>query len=267
MWSEDKHGIGHDKQAIGHAFGRAAHSYDAHAALQRQVGVELQALLPQQAMVAEGRLLDVGCGTGYVARHWHEQGVAVTALDLSVAMLHQARQQGSASHYVQGDAENLPFADGGFTACSSNLALQWCADLSVPVSEMYRVLAPQGRLVFSTLMAGSLVQLQQAWRQVDEAQHVNEFQTEATLVKALTQVGADRSHHHTAVHTMWYPSVVVMMKDLKGIGATHVHGERRQGLLSRGHIAALEAAMRPWQNEQGLLPLSYEVFYGVLQRD
>ncbi len=266
LWRDDEGG-GHDKQAIGLAFGRAAETYDDHAALQRQVGQALAALLPKTTLAAGGALLDVGCGTGYMARQWRDGGAEVTALDLSAAMLDQARRRHSAEHYVRADAEHLPFADGAFTACGSNLALQWCADLSVPLSELYRVLAPQGQAVFSTLMAGSLSQLRQAWAQVDGAQHVNDFLPEACLAEAMAAVGADGVDHHTAVYTMWYPSVMAMMKDLKGIGATHVHGGRRQGLLSRGHLAALAAAFLPWQNEQGLLPLSYEVFYGVLRRD
>lgn len=256
----------HDKRAIGVAFGRAAQTYDAHAALQRCVGDHLNRLLaPDSGTLAQ--LLDVGCGTGYIARHWRQLGADVTALDLSQAMLHQARQSNSASRYVQGDAERLPFANQCFDACSSNLALQWCADLSQPLAELYRVLAPGGRAVFSTLAEGSLHSLNQAWAEVDSARHVNACLPTSVLAQALASVGADQACLETAVYTMWYPSVLAMMKDLKGIGATHVHGSRRQGLLSRGQLARLEAAMRPSQNEQGLLPLRYCVFYGVLQRD
>ncbi|MBP6115551.1 MAG: malonyl-ACP O-methyltransferase BioC [Neisseriaceae bacterium] len=266
MWPKPNPNPLYDKQAIGQAFGRAAHTYDAHAALQRCVGDRVNQLLGQ-AQQPYGGLLDVGCGTGYIARHWRAAGAPVWALDLSVAMLAQARAHHSADGYVQGDAERLPFADQCFATCSSNLALQWCADLRVPLGELYRVLAPQGRAVFSTLVAGSLSELNQAWACVDDRRHVNEFLSLSQLQGAMAAVGADRHEWHTATHTMWYPSVWAMMKDLKGIGATHVHGARRQGLLSRGQLAALEAALRPHQNQQGLLPLSYDVFYGVLQRD
>lgn len=266
MWPPIDARTAHDKQAIGQAFSRAAQTYDAHAALQRCVGDRVNQLLSESSQPVT-HLLDVGCGTGYIARHWHHAGAEVTALDLSEAMLAKARSADSAQIYVRGDAEQLPFADQQFDFCSSNLALQWCADLRMPLKEMYRILAPKGQCVFTTLISGSLRELVEAWAQVDDYQHVNECLTLPQLETLLSQVGADQYEYDVVTHTMWYPSVLAMMKDLKGIGATHVHGERRQGLLGRGQLEALEAALRPLQNEQGLLPLSYVVFYGVLKRD
>lgn len=266
MWPQSNPDAVAAKQAIGQAFGRAANTYDAHAALQREVGDQVNQLLAAVPPTFT-HLLDVGCGTGYIARHWRSSETTVTALDLSAAMLAEARTQHSADYYVQADAERLPFADGVFGACSSNLALQWCRDLRVPLRELYRVLAPGGMAVFTTLVAGSLGSLDQAWAAVDDRRHVNEFLPLSRLRADLAAVGADRQAHHVQRHTMWYPSVVAMMRDLKGIGATHVYADRRQGLMGRGQLAALEIALRPLQNEQGLLPLSYDVFYGVLQRD
>jgi demethylmenaquinone methyltransferase/2-methoxy-6-polyprenyl-1,4-benzoquinol methylase len=57
------------------------------------------------------RTLDVACGTGFMTRHLRGE---VTGLDQSDAMLEVAREQVPEATFVQGDALDLPFADGEF---------------------------------------------------------------------------------------------------------------------------------------------------------
>jgi len=52
-----------DKAAIAQAFGKAAQSYDRHAAFQRDVAQRLLAKLPDN--LSGWHILDLGCGTGY----------------------------------------------------------------------------------------------------------------------------------------------------------------------------------------------------------
>ena len=94
-----------NKQAIAAAFGRAAAHYEQHADLQRQSADALLAMLPQRKYT---RVLDAGCGPGWMSRRWRERHAQVTALDLSPPMLVQARQKDAADHYLAGDIESLP---------------------------------------------------------------------------------------------------------------------------------------------------------------
>ncbi len=69
-----------------------------------------------EALAAIGRLpprttLDVACGTGFVTRHLPGE---VTGFDQSDEMLAVAAEQAPEATYVQGDALDLPFADGDF---------------------------------------------------------------------------------------------------------------------------------------------------------
>jgi ubiquinone/menaquinone biosynthesis C-methylase UbiE len=57
------------------------------------------------------RTLDVACGTGFLTRHLPGE---VTGLDQSEAMLEIARERVPDATFVQGDALDLPFADGEF---------------------------------------------------------------------------------------------------------------------------------------------------------
>ena len=61
------------------------------------------------------RVLEVGVGTGRIARPLEERGLGVTGLDASRGMLGVARSKGLV-RLVQGSAYRLPFADGSFDA-------------------------------------------------------------------------------------------------------------------------------------------------------
>lgn len=102
-------------------------------------------------------LLDVACGTGIVARHAAPQvapGGEVTAVDISPAMLSVARgiasEDGAPIVFEQADAAELPLADAAVDAVTCQQGLQFFPDRPVALAEMFRVLAPGGRLAIST---------------------------------------------------------------------------------------------------------------------
>ncbi|MBN0379386.1 methyltransferase domain-containing protein, partial [Pseudomonas aeruginosa] len=112
------------------------------------------------------QVLDAGCGPGSMSRYWREAGSVVTALDLSAGMLAQAQRNDAAQHYLLGDIEALPLPDACVDLAWSNLAVQWCDDLRAAIGELYRVARPGGRVAFSTLLADSLPELNQAWQAI-----------------------------------------------------------------------------------------------------
>ncbi|QKJ86453.1 malonyl-ACP O-methyltransferase BioC [Paramixta manurensis] len=247
-----------NKQAVAQAFGRAAQSYDHHASLQRQSGEMLMALHTPTRRLS---LLDAGCGTGWFSRRWRQQGHQVTALDLSSAMLAQAQHAASADHYLLGDIEALPLPENSVDLCWSNLAVQWCDDLSAAVGEMCRVTRPGGTVLFSTLSAASLSEVEVAWRAVDGRSHVNQFLSLAQIKAALQPWGGDLQQT-TVVQA--FPDVLAAMRSLKGIGATHLHQGRDQGVLTRERVRCLASS---WpQDARGFL-LSYHLVFGVINSE
>src|SRR3954454_15604001 len=61
-----------------------------------------------------GPVCDVSCGPGQVARHLHERTVEVTGLDLSMAMVEQARRLNPGIEFRQVTMLSLDMRDGAF---------------------------------------------------------------------------------------------------------------------------------------------------------
>ena len=84
------------------------------ALIARATAVAIEPLLDAAAVGPGVRVLDVGCGPGALSAAAAARGAAVTGVDLAEGMLAEARRRHPHIHFVQGDAEDLPFADGAF---------------------------------------------------------------------------------------------------------------------------------------------------------
>jgi ubiquinone/menaquinone biosynthesis C-methylase UbiE len=112
------------------------------------------AQLVQLADVGAGdRVLDVGCGTGIVARHAARQASSVVGLDLNQDMLAVARSVSGdvrpAIEWRHGDASGLPFPPRAFDVVFCQQAMQFFSDPVRALGEMHRVLAAGGRAAIS----------------------------------------------------------------------------------------------------------------------
>lgn len=97
------------------------------------------------------QILDVGCGTGFLAFLYAEMGHAVTGVDLSAEMIAVARRkaqhQGIAATFQVGDAEAIQEPDDSFDLVIARHLLWTLPDPGRAVQEWLRVLRPNGRLV------------------------------------------------------------------------------------------------------------------------
>lgn len=119
-----------------------------------------QQLLTVAQPAAGDRILDVGCGTGIVARLASEMVGAngeVTGVDTTPAMLAVARsiseREGLSIEWIEGAAETLPFPDQRFDLVLSQAALMFFVDPQQALAEMRRVLAPGGRVAVSVFQS------------------------------------------------------------------------------------------------------------------
>jgi SAM-dependent methyltransferase len=98
-------------------------------------------------------VLDVGCGTGVLAREALRrvgQEGRVVGLDLNTGMLAVAARTEPNVEWRQGDAASLPFEDASFDVVVSQFALMYFPDRVASLREMWRTLAPGGRLAVAS---------------------------------------------------------------------------------------------------------------------
>ncbi|MEW6567437.1 MAG: class I SAM-dependent methyltransferase [Chloroflexota bacterium] len=93
-----------------------------------------------------GRLLDVGGGTGRHAQQWVGRAALVVVADASGPMLRRARAK-PGLWPVACLAERLPFANSAFDRVVMVDAYHHLIDQEASLAELWRVLAPKGKLV------------------------------------------------------------------------------------------------------------------------
>jgi malonyl-CoA O-methyltransferase len=259
-----------DKRAARRSFGRAAHAYERHAVLQREVGSRLLHHL-EPIRIEPRRVIDLGCGTGLAFGALRERfpGARLIGIDAALPMLRVARQRDpwwrralgrSGPLLACADAEHLPLAAGCAQLAFSNLMLQWC-DAATVFAEAARVLETGGLLLFSTYGPDTLKELRAAFAAADGAQHVNAFVDMHDLGDALVAAGFADPVMEMETITVEYSSVEALARDLKAGGGHNVLPGRPRALGGRARWRRMaqryEAARRG-----GALPATFEVVYG-----
>lgn len=247
--------------AVAQSFSLAATQYDAAAGLQRTVADHLlQHITPQPTDC----VLDAGCGTGYLLSHLLPLCTQTIALDVAPGMLRVVQQQQPTAMCVLADMQQLPLAAASVDVVVSSLAMQWCHSPYDFFRDCRRVLREDGRLYLSTFLPGTLHELEQAWRHVDDAVHVNAFMDFVTLLDAMEQAGF--THIDAEQHTLvrHYHDIFALARELKAIGAHNINPGRPTGLTGKHRWQRLQQAYEPWRTEAGL-PAHYEVLYAMAQ--
>ena len=262
-----------DHRHVRRAFSRSAASYDAAAALQREVGARLLESLEYLALrrAKDDRtdphvVLDVGSGpahaTAAMRKRWPR--AQVIALDLALPMLREAKKQSGwwkPFSRVCADARALPFADGSVDVLHSNLCLQWVEDLPAVFAGFRRVLKPGGLLLCSTFGPETLVELREAFAQADALPHVSRFAPIAQFGDALMNAGFRDPVLDRDLFTLTYADLPALMHELRALGATNALQARRHTLTGKGRFAAAAAAYETLRRDDGKLPSTWEVIY------
>jgi arsenite methyltransferase len=113
------------------------------------------------------RVLDIGCGPGYLAADMAAAvgpGGSVHGVDPSPAMLALAERRADGVELSEGDALALPVPDASFDAAVSTQVYEYVADMGAALAEARRVLRPGGRLAILDTDWDSIV-----WRSSDDA--------------------------------------------------------------------------------------------------
>lgn len=99
-------------------------------------------------------IVDAGCGGGLVAEAIAQAGFAVTGIDISAPSIAVASAHAPPSlnlTYIVGSVYRLPFESDSVDVVIISDVLEHLSDVPAAVSEIFRVLKPNGVLVFDTI--------------------------------------------------------------------------------------------------------------------
>ncbi|MCE2574527.1 dethiobiotin synthase [Komagataeibacter sp. FNDCR2] len=239
----------------------AAQDYEQAARVQRIAAAELaRRIAACHAPDAPLRILETGCGTGFLTRELRRlfPHAHITATDIAPRMLERlARRMPHDSRLVLHpmDAE-APDLTGPFDLICSSLAMQWFGQRARTLRLLASRLAPGGRMAFATLGADSFRQWRAAYARAGLACPMPAYPTLDTLQGEWPTCGAGLWQEAEIVDVPASP--LDFVRELRTIGATHTdHPPATGGQLRRVLTAA---------RTEGPLAISYHVAYGVFRR-
>jgi malonyl-CoA O-methyltransferase len=204
---------------IARSFDRAAQSYDAAAPVQAQIARHLIEKAMRSAPPVVHRMLDIGCGTGLVAKAAAQQWPdgALTALDAAPAMLKEAKRKIPSLRVIEGDMSERQFGPE-FDLIFSSMALHWLPDPRQALEQWRGWLKPQGRLFASLLIEGSF----REWRDHCAAEGL----ADGLWIFPSVGFAASFDCEEQSIHMM-YSSAAEFLRRLKSTGAGTPRSDHR----------------------------------------
>lgn len=235
-------------------FAHSAKTYSQGAQLQNIVAKHLFDKLPLNTV---NLALDLGCGPGLFTEYLQTKAESLISLDLSNEMLSQVSAE---VNKVQANSHALPFLPNSFDLIFSSLMIQWC-NLEQVLSQVYSVLKPGGTAYISTLIKGSLHELEQAWSEVDNDEHIHQYLSIDSLISSVNKGDWQSVEIEHKTQTLWFKEVKSLAKELKLLGANYVQGRKNKGLMTRSKWQKMEQAYldKFYCEAQQAHPASYQV--------
>lgn len=195
---------------IAQSFDGAAQSYDRAASTQAEIASRL-VLKAASLMQAPKNVLDIGCGTGLVAKAAVQQwpNAALTAVDAAPAMLKEAKRKISSLRVIEGDISERKFGPE-FDLILSSMALHWLPNPRAALERWRSWLKPGGHLFAAALIEGSF----QEWRDLCAAEGL----ADGLWLFPAANFAADLDCEEQMIRVS-YPSAAEFLHRLKAIGA------------------------------------------------
>jgi|TARA_B100001971_G_scaffold205230_1_gene222420 malonyl-CoA O-methyltransferase len=210
-----------------------------------------------------GRVLDIALGGGGVSRALAQQfpSANVVQSDLAPFASNAGGAQLLVHERVVARPDQLPFANASQDHVVANLVLPWFEPFQV-FQSIHRVLVPGGGFSFSTLGPDTLVELREAFGQVDAHAHVHDFIDMHDLGDLLGASGFSEPVLDVQRLVLTYSTLDEVARDLRALQLTNHHPARAKGLLGRAAYQRLIKACEANRRDDGRLPVTVEMVYG-----
>lgn len=243
-----------NKDRTARNFSLAAETYDKKARWQASIAEYCLKFIPPQFSTA----LDLGCGTGTIALRLQQLNpeAEVHGIDIAEGMISAAQKRSIKEKTPQvvfqlGDMEHIPYPNESFDLVISNLSLQWLDNPQQCFSEVHRILKPEGRFVFTTILDGSLLELQETYQKIKHT-YTHPLLSPVRVKDALNAAGLIIFGAETFTNTLHYKTFTEMLESIRGIGAK---AQQAKPLTK----TKLKQLTEQYPHTQQGYPVSYEV--------
>ena len=247
------------KEKIKRNFSKSAPHYDEYAHLQKEIAGRLIEQIKETEFC---QILDIGCGTGYLALALAEKfpNASLSAIDLAPGMIEYASLKNPFANlqFSEGDGEKLEFSDQRFDLVVSSSAFQWM-DPNLSFTEVKRVIKPGGKFYFSLFGPATLAELKS-----NEEEHRPNNLKAISLADLLRGIGFEDVAVASSIKRAIFPDFMSLLRLLKDLGAQS--SSAPVGFGSRRIL--VERALsytRKFMDKDGIYA-SFEVLFGKGRR-
>ncbi len=222
-----------DKRGIAESFSLAAGTYDGHVPAQKYFAAALFQLASRFAPAPCARIVDLGCGTGFlsemIAAAFPEARLA--CLDLAPGMIEQARTRPGLrnAEFLTGDLEH-----GGYgfqlDLVVSNYVLQW-THLASAFQTVFESLRTDGVFACALPVVGSFVELAAAYESAcGRSMPGPDYPTARQVGELARESGFEPLHEQTEDYRLFFPDAREALRSFKRCGAVFNQHEDYQPL-------------------------------------
>jgi SAM-dependent methyltransferase len=212
-------------------------------------------------------ILDLSAGAGGLSDLLRTRPGTKTVISSDLSWRVLEKQSGPS---VVADEEFLPFADGSLDAVFCNMGLHWVNDLPGTLSQIKRILKPDG--VFIAALAGgqSLSELKESLMAAELAV-TGGYRPRTSPLLDMRDMGALLQRAGFALPvidsemiTVDYRDPMVLLSDLRAAAATNLTTHRAKTMTPRKVLfEAARMYQEKFQNTDGRIPASIEVIYAI----
>jgi len=142
------------------------------------------------------RILDAGCGEGYVSRRLTKQGHEVIGIDLSEPLIEHARELATTETYQVCDVLTLPFDEQTFDVVVANFLLMEFEHPELAIQRLAKVLRHGGRFIFQILNPRMNTSLSGVMKGEEDRYHETQRLEERFVVDGTVSPRAAVYFHH-----------------------------------------------------------------------
>lgn len=255
-------------------FHRHAGEYDRYASVQKLVVSRLLQLIGSNLEDWPERFLDVGCGTGNLLAALGNKYPASQPFGIDLAFnMALAASAGCGRNdvsIINGNAEELPFAESSFDLIVSASTFQWVNKLDQCLTECFRTLKNGGLFCAAFFGGKTLHELQQSYRKAVEMhfgvddprlERLHRFRDLDQVRPLFEKSGFSQVVIFSEIETEYHQDVAGVLRSIKKIGAATASSHAGAGLGWRGILTDMQDYYRKKYKVAGKIPATYEVVY------